>query len=324
MPPVVMDYLDRLPDSARKAEIETISRQRQQWAGQSKKGFLRYRIPAERLAQYRAATIDLSGDAVIIGRADEVTDTEQAEIRELLRSFMPWRKGPFSVFGVEVDSEWRSQRKWNRVRPVLPDLAGRVVADVGCSNGYYMFRLAEHRPSLVVGFEPAVQPYYCFKALNSMAGVTSLHIDLLGVEHMGLFADCFDVIFLMGVIYHRPSPLDTLRELMTALKPGGTLIVESQAIPGDDPLALFPAKTYATVPGTYFVPTGACLKNWLERAGFEQVDLFDAHPMSSAEQRRTEWMLFESFDDFIDPAKPDFTVEGYPAPWRVYLRGLKK
>jgi tRNA (mo5U34)-methyltransferase len=53
------------------------------------------------------------------------------------------------------------------------------------------------------------------------------------------------------------------------------------------------------------------------------VELFDAHPMSSAEQRRTEWMVFESFEDFIDQSDPAKTVEGYPAPWRIFLSAKK-
>ena len=49
------------------------------------------------------------------------------------------------------------------------------------------------------------------------------------------------------------------------MKPGGFLIVESQGIPGREPTALFPAQRYAKVPGTYFVPTGSCLANWLSK-----------------------------------------------------------
>ena len=56
-----------------------------------------------------------------------------------------------------------------------------------------------------------------------------------------------------------------------------------------------------------------------DRTGFEDVELFCSHPMSSAEQRRTEWMIFESYQDYIDPQNPELTVEGYPAPHRVYL-----
>ena len=98
------------------------------------------------------------------------------------------------------------------------------------------------------------------------------------------------------------------------------MIVESQGIPGKEPWALFPGQRYAKVPGTYFVPTENCLANWLSRAGFTEVKIFFSHPMSSQEQRRTDWLDFESYADFIDKANPSLTIEGYPAPIRVFAR----
>ena len=318
-----MDYLSLLPSSAHFDEILSLHNTRMEWVNQNKKGFLRYRNPYERLRQFKARHVNCSADHITIGRPDEISQDEQREIKSSLKSFMPWRKGPFSVFGVDVDAEWRSERKWQRIIPELPDLKGKIIADIGCNNGYYMFRMAESEPHLVLGFEPSVQHYYCFKALNSMAGMGQLDIDLLGIEHIKYFETCFDVIFLMGIIYHRPSPIDTLRDIYTALQRGGTLIVESQGIPGNEPMALFPDKTYAKVPGTYFVPTGACLCNWMKKAGFSDIIFFHSHPMSSDEQRQTDWMQFESYADFIDSNNPQKTVEGYPAPCRVFLTGKK-
>lgn len=319
-----MNYIDLLPAQAKRDDILRIHGEKQQWVNQTKKGFLRYRNPCEALRSFQAAEVDFNQDAVQIGAAGEVTETELLEIENHLRSFMPWRKGPFSIFGIEVDSEWQSQRKWQRLLPKLPNLEGKIIADVGCSNGYYMFRMLPHRPRLVLGFEPSLQHYYCFQALKAMARQDRLETDLLGVEHLPLFPQCFDVLFLMGIIYHRSSPVETLRDVFCSLKSGGSLILESQAIPGTDAVALFPEKTYAKVPGTYFVPTASCLKNWLLRAGFSEVELFCQHPMSSVEQRRTNWMQFESYSDFIDPEHPRTTVEGYPAPDRVFFLARKK
>ncbi len=319
-----MDYLSRLPDTVDSEAIVKEHLQRQKWINQEKKGFLRYRTPYKQLAMYSSEHLDCKGDTVIIGREDEVTASEKSDIIENLRCFMPWRKGPFSVFGIDIDAEWRSEKKWQRVQPALPDLEGKVVADIGCNNGYYMFRMSPKRPKLVLGFEPSVQHYYCFKALNAIAGCPELDIDLLGIEHLHFFESSFDVVLLMGILYHRPSPVDTLRDILVALQPGGTLIVESQGVPGKEPYALFPDKTYAKVPGTYFVPTGSCLVNWMKKAGFKDIDIFCSHPMSSNEQRQTEWMTFESYRDFLNPDNPALTIEGYPAPCRLFIKGRKK
>lgn len=319
-----MKYLSQLSDSADIDTILEIHKKRQLWINQDKKGFLRYRKPYQQLGQFQASHIDCSGDKIIIGHHDEVNIEQRTQIEENLRAFMPWRKGPFSVFGIDIDAEWRSERKWQRVIPQLPDLKGKVIADIGCNNGYYMFRMAPHEPRLVLGFEPSVQHYYCFKALNTMAGIPELEIDLLGIEHLHLFQNCFDVVFLMGIIYHRPSPIDTLKDILAGLRPGGTLILETQAIPGESPMALFPDNTYAKVPGTYFVPTGQCLCNWLKKSGFTNIELFCSHPMSADEQRPTDWMNFESYNDYINPDNPSLTVEGYPAPHRIFVKGTKK
>ena len=317
-----LDWIQHLP-AADTQRLHRALAAKAAWVGQEKKGFLRYRQPMAEVAHLRAKCCDWTGEVVRIGEAAEISTEEQLLVRQVLQAFMPWRKGPFSVFGIEVDAEWRSERKWRRLLPELPELQGAVVADIGCNNGYYMFRMAAHRPAFVLGFEPFVQHYYCFNVLNGFAGQEQLRTELLGIEHLSLFPQCFDVIFCLGILYHRPSPLDALKDLLTALKPGGTLLLESQAIPGEESIALFPEKTYAKVPGTWFVPTANCLKNWLERSGFQQVRLFCQHAMSAQEQRRTEWMCFESYQDFIDKQNPSRTIEGYPAPWRVFFKAFR-
>ncbi len=316
-------FLDLLP-LARHKRLRELILEKRRWVSRPKKGFLRFREPMRAVSHLRARHCDFSGDVVRIGRPEEISDRERARLHEVLRGFMPWRKGPFSVFGIDIDAEWRSHRKWNRILPELPDLQGRIIADIGCNNGYYMFRMVPHRPGLVLGFEPFVQHYFTFHTLNNLARRSELALELLGIEHLDLFPGCFDVIFCLGILYHRPSPVEALRGLHAALRPGGTVIIESQAIPGDEPVALFPAHTYAKVPGTWFVPTATCLANWLTRTGFAHVRCFCRHPMSGREQRRTDWMVFESYEDFIDKHNPELTIEGYPAPWRVFFMATKK
>ncbi len=315
-------YLEHFP-SADHASVNSLHEKKQAWINQDKKGFLRYREPMHEVRHLRASTLDLTGDVVRIGRKTDLSALEHEQVLQLMRTFMPWRKGPFSVFDIEIDAEWQSQRKWNRLLPEIPDLSGKVVADIGCNNGYYMFRMASQAPEFVLGFEPYVQHYFTFSALNSFAGLGNLAVDLLGIEHLPLFPDCFDVIFCLGILYHRPSPIDSLRDLHAALKPGGCLLIESQAIAGEQSMALFPEKTYAKVPGTWFVPTASCLHNWLARAGFSNINCFCSHPMSGEEQRKTEWMIFESYQDFIDKQNPELTIEGYPAPRRVFFKATK-
>lgn len=317
------DYLAQLP-TPHQSEIAALLDKCDQLEASAKKGIIRYRQPFESIKHIRAAHLDFSGDTVKIGRRDELCAADHDKVIEVMRSFMPWRKGPFEVFGVEIDAEWRSERKWHRLQQALPDLKDKIIADIGSNNGYYLFRMAAHQPRLALGFEPHLHHHFTFKTLNSLADQDNLKSEMLGVEQIGLFENCFDVIFMMGILYHRISPIEVLKETLKALRPGGTLIVESQAIPGEEPIALFPEKTYAKAPGTYFVPTGPCLTNWTTRAGFKDVELFASHPMDHYEQRRTAWMDFESYDDYLDPTNPALTIEGYPAPIRVFIKARKK
>jgi len=317
-----LDYLQFLPN-ADQAAVKKLSEHHQQRLAKNKKGFIRFREPYEAISHIRADFVDFSGDEVIIGGQDELSADDLKIVRQSMRSFMPWRKGPFKIFGTEIDAEWRSERKWNRLLPHLPDLKDKVIADIGCNNGYYMFRMAQHQPRFVLGLEPYIQHYFAFKTLNHLAGFDNLLVEPFGVEDLPIMPNSFDVIFLMGIIYHRISPIEMLKEIKTAMRPGGCLIIESQAIPGEMPVALFPEKTYAKVPGTYFVPTSECLRNWLKRAGFTEIEELACHPMSSQEQRRTDWMTFESYSDFIDPEDPKLTIEGYPAPHRTYFKASR-
>lgn len=319
---MTMDYRSFFP-AAKIEVLQDVLQKKQLWINRPKKGFLRYREPYESVNHLHAIHCDFTGDTVVIGKEHEISSRDRDSVINVLRGFMPWRKGPFQVFDILIDAEWRSEKKWNRILPELPNLNNKIVGDIGCNNGYYMFRMLPYQPRLVLGFEPYVQHYYTFRTLNNFAGKKNLGIEMLGIEHLQLFPDCFDVLFCLGILYHRQSPIDALHDIFTSLKAGGTVIIESQAIAGEQSMALFPEKTYAKVPGTWFIPTPSCLHNWLNRCGFTGIKQFCMHPMSNREQRKTDWMIFESYDDFIDADDASKTVEGYPSPWRVFFKATK-
>jgi tRNA (mo5U34)-methyltransferase len=41
------------------------------------------------------------------------------------------------------------------------------------------------------------------------------------------------------------------------------------------------------------------------------------------EQRTTDWILGESLENFLDSDNPNLTIEGYPAPKRVYIKARR-
>ncbi len=275
------------------------------------------------LPAFRTRTLQLDAASVRIGAAEELTAVQLGQFKAVLEAFKPWKKGPFSLFGCEIDAEWRSDWKWARIQAHKESLNGRRVADVGCGNGYFMLRMLAEQPELVVGFDPFPKWWFEFQLLQRFVQDDRLHFELLGAEHLTFYPGFFDTIFCLGVLYHHPDPVGLLRGLLGALRPGGELIVECQGIPGQESVALMPRQRYTRARGFWFLPTRTCLETWLWRAGLRDVQCFFDETLSTDEQRRTEWAPIDSLAEALDPQDASKTVEGYPAPRRMYMRARR-
>lgn len=256
------------------------------------------------------------GDAINI-RAN-LGSKERDEAFRLAMDLRSWRKGPFGIDDIFIDSEWKSFVKYNLLEPHL-NLEGKTVGDIGCNNGYYMFRMLKQKPKRLIGFDPGVISYLQFEFIDRFID-SSIRYELLGVEHLPEYGEKFDTLFCLGVLYHRSDPIKTLKELKGALNSGGELFLDTMYIEGGEDLVLSPKNAYSKIPNIYFVPTVSALMNWCERANFKDVEILATKPTDSDEQRKTEWILGQSLGDFLDPADPGLTIEGYPAPRRIYVR----
>ncbi|EKK3987684.1 tRNA 5-methoxyuridine(34)/uridine 5-oxyacetic acid(34) synthase CmoB [Cronobacter sakazakii] len=255
--------------------------------------------------------------------AEPLSDGQRKRIEQLLRTLMPWRKGPFSLYGIDIDTEWRSDLKWDRVLPHITPLAGRTILDVGCGSGYHLWRMVGAGAQLAVGIDPT-QLFLCqFEAVRKLLGGDNrAHVLPLGIEQMPAL-NAFDTVFSMGVLYHRRSPLDHLWQLKDQLVKDGELVLETLVVEGDENTVLVPGERYAQMRNVYFIPSAAALKNWLEKCGFVDVKIADFSVTTVEEQRRTAWMETESLADFLDPHDATKTREGYPAPLRAVLVARK-
>jgi tRNA (mo5U34)-methyltransferase len=233
----------------------------------------------------------------------------------------PWRKGPFRICETYIDSEWQSFIKYNLIKPYF-DLKDKIVGDIGCNNGYYLFRMLKEKPKKLVGFDPLALYKMQFDFINHFAK-TPIRFEMLGIEHLPYFEHKFDVLFCLGVLYHRPNPVQSLKDLYNSLNKNGEVFIDTFMIDGDEPYALCPAKTYSKIPNIYFIPTIKALENWAIKAKFTGFELLEIKKTELNEQRRTDWILGESLNDFLNPNNPELTVEGYPAPKRAYVK-LKK
>ncbi|HJE02926.1 tRNA (mo5U34)-methyltransferase [Aliarcobacter thereius] len=261
------------------------------------------------------------GDWFSIGSKKDLNDEEYEIILKTAKALIPWRKGPFKIFDLEIDSEWQSNLKYNLLRPHF-NLKDKVVADIGCNNGYYMFRMLEDKPKRLVGFDPSPLTLHQFEFINHFVK-SDIVYEMLGVEHLEAYNHKFDLIFMLGVLYHRADPIGTLKSLNRGLNSKGEIIIDTFMIDGVDEICLTPNQRYSKIPNIYFIPTIPALKNWLIRAGFENIEVLETIVTTKDEQRATIWSFDESLEDFLDSKDNSKTVEGYPAPKRVYIKARK-
>jgi tRNA (mo5U34)-methyltransferase len=274
----------------------------------------------ETLRFFKTTHVVVHKPTIEIGLASELHPHEHERLLAVLHGMKPWKKGPFCLFGHYIDAEWRSDWKWARIQNQIKPLKNKVIADIGCNNGYYMMRMHAEHPKHVMGFEPYLKHRAVFELLQGYAHIPHLHFDSSGVEGFGLrYPNTFDAIFCLGILYHHTDPIGILQSLHKALRSGGQLILDCQGIPGHEHTALTPKNRYANAKGIWFLPTLSCLQHWIHRAGFRRLKTIYAQALSTTEQRTTAWAPIDSLAQFLDPQNPHLTQEGYPAPYRFYI-----
>lgn len=302
-------WLNTLPQQVQMAVYETPHGKRNFWLE-----------TLDKFPKLAASSVDFNQAWVQIGQGNDLNAEQATALRSALEVFIPWRKGPFEVFGIQIDTEWRSDWKWERVAPHLSSLQGRLVLDVGCGSGYHLWRMLGAGAQQVIGIDPSLFFLMQFQAIKHYTGQQPVHFLPLKSEDLPDFqGKGFDTVLSMGVLYHRRSPLDHLQELKNALCAGGELVLETLIIEGDERTVLLPEDRYGKMRNVWFIPSVAMLTLWLRRLGFENICTVDVTPTTTDEQRSTEWMRFESLKDFLDPQDVKRTVEGYPAPVRAVI-----
>ncbi len=269
------------------------------------------------LPELEAERIDLKSAVCVESEIDEAT---QIKVEAELRQLCPWRKGPYFMHGVHIDTEWRSDWKWDRVLPHLSPLAGRRIIDIGCGNGYHGWRMAGEGAKLVVGVDPQTLFNFQFWAMRKFIGEDfPMWVVPLGIQDLPEDLTGFDTIFSMGVLYHRKDPHEHINQLKQLIRPGGEMVLETLVIDGPAGFDLVPESRYAQMRNVWHVPSPATLIGWMEECGLENVRVVDLNQTSVEEQRSTDWMQYNSLPEFLDPNDPNKTVEGYPAPLRAVV-----
>lgn len=273
-----------------------------------------------------AACTQADQSAPVLGAVAE----DQRALAETLMALHPWRKGPLRLAGCAIDTEWRSDLKWDRLAPHL-DLRGARVLDIGCGNGYFGWRMLAAGARLVVGVDPTLLFVMQWLCCRHFAGPQLNFVLPLGIEDLpglrpaeaGLLESSpadMDVVCSMGVLYHRRDHIEHLQQLRRLLRPGGQMVLETLVLPAAQTAELLvPQERYSRMRNVWAIPGTARLLAWVEQAGFSDIRLVDVTPTRTEEQRSTPWMKFESLAEALDKNNPARTLEGYPAPVRAMV-----
>lgn len=266
----------------------------------------------------RVSVVATALDAPVVS-AELPADVDDVALSETLKELMPWRKGPFRIGPVQIDTEWRSDMKWTRLEPHIADLERRRVLDIGCGNGYYAYRMLGAGASSVIGLDPTLLYVAQFAALSRYLPSERVSVMPLRLEELPPGQRSFDTAFSMGVLYHQRSPIDHLRQVRTHVRPGGEVVLETLVLPGDEAYARTPPDRYARMRNVWLLPSIPELLTWMDRCGYRDVVVVDETVTTTEEQRPTDWMQFESLAQALDVSDPTLTVEGWPAPRRAIL-----
>ena len=277
----------------------------------------RWREALGALPSLSATEIQLNSARV--GVTGQITAESHAALQAALMGLHPWRKGPFELWGLHIDTEWRSDWKWDRLADAIAPLGGRRVLDVGCGNGYHCWRMLGAGAAEVIGIDPTPLFILQFKAVQHYLQQPGIHVLPMTLEAMPEHLPVFDTVFSMGVLYHRRDPMEHLMSLKEKLAPGGQLVLETLVIEGDADALLEPNGRYARMGNVWKLPSPGLAARWLKQAGFSEVNIVDVGITSLDEQRRTAWMTFHSLEEFLDPKDPTLTIEGFLAPRRAIL-----
>ena len=270
------------------------------------------------------SSLELDQDTLVIGHQNDCTLEIKKSLEEKLKALRPWRKGPFNVFGIDIDAEWRSDRKWSRVAPHINDLTGKLVLDIGCGNGYYALRMQAMGADLVIGIDPTWLYVFQFLALRKyLSNLQRVFVLPFALAEMPKNITGFDTVFSMGVLYHQRQPQEHLDQVYTLLRQGGQFVLETLIIEDQNADVLVPNGRYANMRNVWMIPSYALLESWLEKSGFVNVQLLDVTQTRVEEQRRTKWMTSYSLAEALDPNNPGLTLEGHPAPVRASVIAAK-
>ncbi|MFL5310332.1 MAG: TIGR04290 family methyltransferase [Myxococcales bacterium] len=216
--------------------------------------------------------------------------TEQIERR--VRELSPWfhdldlkgvRTAPDHFLGSYPEGMWRA------IEHVVPrDLTGRTVLDIGCNAGFFSIEMARRGASRVLAIDHDDHYLEQARLAVDVAGVSNIELRRHSVYDVADLGEKFDLVILMGVLYHLRHPLlalDLVREhvvedlmLFECMLRGSDRVEQWEAdYPFEErgvfddpawPRMHFIERKYAHDGTNWWTPNRACMEAMLRSSGF--------------------------------------------------------
>jgi tRNA (mo5U34)-methyltransferase len=190
----------------------------------------------------------------------------QAEAEQLVNSFSHWHH-KFEIFP-NVFTPGSYNPKFLLDKLGLPaDLAGKRVLDIGACDGYFSLELLT-RGAHITALDYRPKTESGFAIMEKIKGVQIPHI-VSSIYDINKNIGSFDIVLLLGVIYHLPDISSALWRLRKICK--GTIFVESyvEDFGTEQPMARYYEAANLNGDGTNFwAPNLACMESMLRDCGF--------------------------------------------------------
>lgn len=178
--------------------------------------------------------------------------------------------------------------RWRKLKPLLPEIRGRTVLDIGCNAGFFSIAMKRLGADRVVAVDH--DPRYLAQAeLAIRASGAEIELKQLSAYDVEKLKERFDIVLFMGVLYHLRHPLlalDLIHQhvasdhlILQTLQRGSPRADEvAEDYPFEEtgvfkrasyPRLHFVERSYAGDPTNWWIPNRACSEAMLRSAGFE-------------------------------------------------------
>jgi tRNA (mo5U34)-methyltransferase len=191
-------------------------------------------------------------------------------LREIADELGPWLQGPFPLAGaLAVDGAWRCDARWGVLAPLVGELHGERVLDVGSNAGYDAFMLR----TLGAGHVLGVEPYGFHDQAVFLERLYATGVEFRRMGWQGLDPEVhgrFDLVHCGSLLLREPHVVRLLLRLREMTADGGRLLLGTVVEDGAaDGRVRFTPGSVAGDPTWWWVPDARALHELLGAVGFD-------------------------------------------------------